>query len=739
MFLSGLKAFFLVSSLLGFLILVSLGLISLFLGRKNPTNYFFAGVCFLGALFNGNFVLVSLLDSPRIALLVYRLVYCPFVFTLPLYIRFTHAFLGINTRRVVERIAFSVSAVFIAFLPFDLFFNGFYEHGFGRVARGGPVFLLFAVAAIVSVLYCLATLVYSGKRAVDNQKKNRIKYVTGGLGFGALLLSFNVFPVMGFQVYPFGHFNFVPAIILAFGVLKYDLLDMGVLIRRGTTYFILTGVLVVIYLALLYFMSYFLMVSGYRNSMLALILAITIVVLVDPLKGRIKKWLDHVFFMGRYDYREILKETSRRLNRMRKTTEVRDLLLDSILHHIRLRSIYLLMKEGSSGEIRFFEKGDLRLPSHPEKNPENVRRLFSCLERMSATAAMSRTSLERVLPDHPDKKGTMALMHALGVVAVVPLVAKEGLMGAILLGEKFSGELFVHEDLEVLMTMANQAVTAFENALFFERLEVLNQNLESRVAERTAALREALAEKERTEAQLIRSESLAAIGQLVAGTAHELNNPLSSASSLIQSTLESVMIPYESKANREVMIEDLTFSLKELRRAGHIVRSLLDLSRQTDNYRERVRIHDVIDDALRVLQNICKSFPVYIEKRYAEFLPEMDGNFSALGQVMVNLIRNAIQSLPKKGGRIFLSTWYDEEAGDVIVSCADTGHGIPERSLRDIFKPFFTTKEVGEGTGLGLYLSHELIRRHGGNISVESRVGEGSSFTIRLPTTGREK
>jgi len=116
----------------------------------------------------------------------------------------------------------------------------------------------------------------------------------------------------------------------------------------------------------------------------------------------------------------------------------------------------------------------------------------------------------------------------------------------------------------------------------------------------------------------------------------------------------------------------------------------------------------------------------------------VEGNFSSLGQVMVNIIKNAFQSLPESGGQIILATGYDEARQELNIVCSDTGRGIPQDVLKDIFKPFFTTKAVGEGTGLGLYLSHELIRRHGGDITVESCVGGGSTFTIRLPRIGRE-
>jgi two-component system NtrC family sensor kinase len=301
----------------------------------------------------------------------------------------------------------------------------------------------------------------------------------------------------------------------------------------------------------------------------------------------------------------------------------------------------------------------------------------------------------------------------------------------IALGQKKSGELFVHEDLELITTIANQSVTALENAKSYEEIEKLNRDLEKKVEERTADLRQALEEKERTQKQLIQSESLAAIGQLVAGTAHELNNPLASASSLIQTSAESVDEWEVKNGNRDEVINDLAFALKELKRAGDIVRSLLDLSRQSQVYVEPVDINVAIDDALRVLYNQYKHLQIEIEKRYDKDLPVVEGNFANLGQVFINVIKNAIEASDNGHGKLTMVTRHDKDS--VLIECRDNGKGIPDDHVKNIFKPFFTTKAVGKGTGLGLYISHEIVKRHGGNIHVESREGEGSVFLIELP------
>ena len=246
----------------------------------------------------------------------------------------------------------------------------------------------------------------------------------------------------------------------------------------------------------------------------------------------------------------------------------------------------------------------------------------------------------------------------------------------------------------------------------------------------------ALEEKEKAQQRLIQTESIAAIGQLVAGIAHELNNPLASTSSLIQTNIEILNEKKDKADGDNELLKDLEFSLKELKRAENIVKSVLGLSRQTQIYVEDVDINANIDDALRVLHNQYKDSGVIIERDFDEHLPRVNGNFANLGQVFMNIIKNAIQALPDGKGTIFLKTRYKRDTNTVTIECQDTGTGIQDDIVKDIFKPFFTTKVVGSGSGLGLYISHEIIKKHEGLISVSSKPGRGTTFIIDLPVKG---
>jgi two-component system NtrC family sensor kinase len=721
--------FYLIPPALGFLVFIVLALLSLFRGRRALIGVLFAGFCLSGALINLDLVLVSMIKNKALALRVDRFIYLFFVFSVPIYIGFVHVFLGIE-RKWVVCIAGLVSFFFMFMTRSDLFISGFHEYAFGTIAAAGPVYHAFFIFGGCAVLYCLLVLVAALRSATSSLRRNRIKYILLGMGMSSFLLFFNYLPMNGFPIYPMGNFGFIPAVILAFGVLKYDLFDIDAMIRKGTTYFFLTGSLTLLYVLMFYVFNIVYLGSITRDQFIfPFLLAVLMVFLYDPVRARIQDFVDRHFFKGKYDYRKTLRDISGRLTSLLKYEEISALLLSSITEALQVSKVGFIVRRGKEGA--FYSC----VLTSPEKClMDQNHPLVALIGR--DRRALSRTSSRIQELTETAQREVLRLFDHSDAVILFPVVSKETLRGMITLGEKVSGELLVHEDMELMGTIANQCAVALENAEIYEELERLNRDLERRVRERTAELARVLKEKEEAQDRLIRSESLAAVGQLVAGAAHEINNPISSASSLVQTSVETLKKTRDAVGGLDgvgEVLDDLEFTLIELKRVSDIVKSLLGLSRQTETYVESLNIHDVIEESLKILQNQCRSRAVAVQRDYQEDLPQVKGHFAHLGQCFVNIIKNAVEALPEKGGVLTLVTRKNDRRDGIVFQCRDNGKGIEAEHLKDIFKPFYTTKDAGKGTGLGLYISHEIVKKHGGRIDVVSEGNRGSTFTVELP------
>ena len=228
------------------------------------------------------------------------------------------------------------------------------------------------------------------------------------------------------------------------------------------------------------------------------------------------------------------------------------------------------------------------------------------------------------------------------------------------------------------------------------------------------------AELTRTREQMFQNEKLAAVEQLAAGVAHQVNEPLGG----MRHDLKNLR---ESPEDRELRVHCLELFDRGLLRIGHIVRQLLNFSRETPLRLEETDIDGLIRECFELLafqlKEIKLDADLAVAGRYS-----MDSGI--LKQALLNITLNAIQAMPE-GGELHVSS-RETEAG-VVISLRDTGAGIPHTDLGRIFEPFYTTKGPDEGSGLGLSVSYSLIKRLGGHIGVESRPGEGSTFTIELP------
>jgi signal transduction histidine kinase len=299
---------------------------------------------------------------------------------------------------------------------------------------------------------------------------------------------------------------------------------------------------------------------------------------------------------------------------------------------------------------------------------------------------------------------------------------------------------------------------------FGARLKTANQTLEHRVEARTRELSDALKHLKESESQLIQSEKMSSLGQMVAGVAHEINTPLAyvknslgqvsdklpaigSALDYCEELLEKLRAGddqdglarafQQSTAHLEALseqhvIEELTELVKDglygTGQVAEIVANLKDFSRIDRSKVSHSSINDCLNNTLMLAKHQLKL--VTVNKNLGD-LPEITCAPSQINQVLLNLITNAVQAMPEERGTLTLTTRTDGDG--IAVDVADNGSGIPPDVLSKIFDPFFTTKEIGKGTGLGLSISYKIIEQHGGKISVESTPGAGTKFTVWLP------
>jgi len=255
------------------------------------------------------------------------------------------------------------------------------------------------------------------------------------------------------------------------------------------------------------------------------------------------------------------------------------------------------------------------------------------------------------------------------------------------------------------------------------------RNLIDAIARQVALVverRQAEEDSSKLQDQLRHADRLATIGVLAAGVAHELNEPLGNILGFAQLAKKCRGLPDSAKHDIE-KIESASLHARE------VIKKLLIFARQMPPEKRQVNLNHVVEEGLYFFEARCAKAGIELECSLAPGLPEITADAAHLNQVVVNLVMNALQAMPEAGK---LTVRTQVCAHDVCLIVEDTGTGMSEEVLERVFVPFFTTKDVGEGTGLGLPVVHGIVTSHGGTIQVESKVGRGTRFEIRLPVEG---
>ena len=570
------------------------------------------------------------------------------------------------------------------------------------VANAGYIYLVFYFIACAS--WGLTTL-FVGYLKAEGVRKNQIKYLLFGslLGYlGGLDNFLFLYDITIFPLFPYGTYA-IPIYVssTAYAIAQYRLLDINVAIKKSIIYASLLFMLLVpCYVLVIWGQHLAFGTINYTFSMSTLLLFIVVGFMFPKIRFRTEEALERALFQKRVNYRETLLYSSKDMVSIVDLESLSNNLVRTVGRALGIEKASLFLLEEAKAVFNL--KASIGVAMNPGMFLLRDDPLVQKLTKVQKGVVREELEMAR---NELNWSHTANRMGELEAEISIPVVSKERLIGILNLGHKPDKEIYSDEDLELLSTLANQAAIAIENARLYQNLKQSQDTLR-------------------------RADRLSSLGFLTAGLAHEIRNPLVAIRTFTQLLPER----YEDAEFRDGF---QSLALKEVDRICGLITDLLSFARPSRPNVAQEDMNDVIDGIARILDTQAKEKSVELTRDFAPNLPKVWIDREQMKQVFMNLIFNGIQAM-NDGGTITISTRIstpaatDQSPSFVQVEVRDTGIGIPEENLEHIFDPFFTNKD--EGSGLGLSISHQIVQEHGGYVTVESKVGKGTSFLVNIPT-----
>lgn len=501
------------------------------------------------------------------------------------------------------------------------------------------------------------------------------------------------------------------ALVLAYAVFRHQLLGIEVIVKKTIVF---TGLLA-------FFFGIFAFVTFFANEIMsryiptgrftaAFISVFVMIIGYDPLRNLLISVTDKYLFQKKEDIKTILNRLSDSISKMLDIDKVGDTILSTLRETLRLESGAIILVEQDEKSYSVFNSFNIKSTSI-KYDRENI-----FIRYLADHKAIINLEDERVKEGLPvDISSTLAELNA---VICISLFLDQQLIGALTFGKKKSDEDFTQEEIDYFPTVAGQVAIALHNA---RTMDTLKKN----------------------QIEFAQQSKMAALGILSAGISHEVKNPLNS----IKLAVETLMFNkkrgiYEklTKAQYETEVnESIERILDNVERANGVITRLSQFAKKPkEMVVAPIQVEEMVESALSLLASEMRHGNIAIQRNYAPNLPMVMADFHAIEEVFVNLFTNARHAMKDHGTLTVTAFQRDAE---VEVAVKDTGEGIPQENLEKIFDPFFTTKDTSrasepgtiKGTGLGLHLARQILKRFGGNLTVESEVGQGTTFHIFLP------
>ncbi len=588
-------------------------------------------------------------------------------------------------------------------------FNQFYW--IDALKYKNPLFFVFYSLFFWIILGYAFFLLLKAFRNSSGVTHDKLGYFIIAIGFGWIGTNPLFLSAFRINIYPYS--NFLVALyplLVAYVIVRHQVMDIEVVVKKTLVFAgLLASVFAALILPTLLIQEYIFRGAGVGGKMLGL--AISGIIIIASLR-RIEDFLinvtDKYLFQKEYDYKELLKTftgevlTVLDLNRLVKLT------VDKLSDIIKITSCGVLLLNNEKNQYELVASNGIGSKGIA-LSMDNT--LSSFLNRTRAYLSVKHQGKDSALPPR-----IVEDMNKLRLELAIPLVAHDEIIGILTLGKKKSDEDYTQDDMDILLPLAGTLAIAISNAEMFDELG-------------------------KTQAEAAQREKMAVIGTLSAGINHEICNPLGIARGQCEAFLLNIKDGlYKNKSQQELFEKAKKIMEKvihETDRATVITKRLSTFAKPSKGeISYDISVKHEIDEVLELVGYELKLDHIDIVKEISGALPFIFGDKKQIQEVFFNLIRNAAQAMDEKG-RIAIRARKDTRK--VVIDIEDTGHGIPGDKLTQIFNPFYTTKEPGKGTGLGLFIVRQVVERNRGRISVKSKVGEGTVFTLEFPMSAKVK
>ncbi|RMF92534.1 MAG: GAF domain-containing protein [Candidatus Schekmanbacteria bacterium] len=668
--------------------------------RKNIANLLWLLLCLATSLWQFGRFSISIAENSAQALYWCRIIYAGAIFIPVFSIHFILAFINKVHKRRYVLISVYIAGFIELVLSFTPYFISGVEKraviGFYEVPEKAYIihFIVFISVAML-ILYELVSEYLVTEMAI---RKNQLKYLFIASVFGYLSGLTSFFPLVSDSVLPIASpFTALFVLIISYAIIKYKFLDISIVIKKSLAYTFIVLILIVPCFAIIVWMQKKIFgVVDLTFSLIALILFVLVGLIFPRVKVGTEKTLENLLFKKQLNHEETIHNLSEAMVNVLEKAPLLRTLVETLVKKLDIDYACIVLLNEERNEFKVESSYGLNGNSAERVYPKDDY-FFDWLQKRSRVAVK-----EEIMDsfDVPRKDYLIEKMNELQAEVCVPILSRSKLVGSLCMGKKMTGEIYNENELKLFQTLSNQFAVYLENAKLYESLK------ESRNRMR-------------------RSDRLASLGQLAAGMAHEIRNPLVSIQTFLQ------LLP-ERINDKEFRTDFLKITTGEVERISRLLTALLDFSKPSKPKFAEENLSELLEDIVFLCENQIKKKNIQVEKRYDVNLKSVNVDKEQIKQVFLNIILNAIDATPENGKiKIATRNINVDNQTYVQVEISDTGIGIEKQDLENIFNPFFTKKE--KGSGLGLSICHQIIDEHMGTISAESEVGKGSSFYINIP------